>query len=261
MPFTYQGVTDVPHHDAWQPELLVQRQSPFAPPPEYDRLGAEEPVCKVQLPTGGTAWLVTRYEDVRTVLSNPVFSADALAFSETGPHRRRPRMLWKHLRAVLAPVVVTIVVPAVIVATMGARPVRLDPPLALLLLVLGVLLVVAGVAMEAWAIWLFDRVGKGTLSPLDPTGTLVVRGPYRHVRNPMFSAVFAILLGEAIAARSPVLLAWFAVFFLLTAIGVPRIEEPGLARRFGADYAHYRDNVPRWLPRLRPWQPPPPQQL
>ncbi|OZM83583.1 cytochrome P450 [Pseudonocardia sp. MH-G8] len=54
----------------------VQRQCPFAPPPEYDRLRSDEPVAEVQLPTGGTAWLVTRYEDVRTVLSSPVFSAD-----------------------------------------------------------------------------------------------------------------------------------------------------------------------------------------
>ncbi|MBP2366503.1 cytochrome P450 [Pseudonocardia parietis] len=54
----------------------LQRQCPFAPPPEYDRLRTEEPVSQVQLPTGGTAWLVTRYEDVRTVLSSPVFSAD-----------------------------------------------------------------------------------------------------------------------------------------------------------------------------------------
>ena len=55
----------------------LRRQCPFAPPPAYDRLRAEEPVSMVQLPTGGTAWLVTRYEDVRTVLSSPVFSADS----------------------------------------------------------------------------------------------------------------------------------------------------------------------------------------
>lgn len=54
----------------------LQRQCPFAPPPEYDQLRVEEPVSKVRLPTGRTAWLVTRYEDVRTVLSNPAFSAD-----------------------------------------------------------------------------------------------------------------------------------------------------------------------------------------
>jgi pentalenic acid synthase len=54
----------------------IQRQCPLAPPPEYDRLRADEPVSKVRLPTGGTAWLVTRHEDVRTVLSSPAFSAD-----------------------------------------------------------------------------------------------------------------------------------------------------------------------------------------
>jgi cytochrome P450 len=54
----------------------LRRQCPFAPPPEYDRLRVEEPVSEVQLSTGGTAWLVTRYEDVRTVLSSPAFSAD-----------------------------------------------------------------------------------------------------------------------------------------------------------------------------------------
>ncbi|PRX91758.1 cytochrome P450 [Allonocardiopsis opalescens] len=54
----------------------VRRRCPFAPPPEYERLRAEEPVAKVRLPTGGTAWLVTRYDDVRTVLSGSAFSAD-----------------------------------------------------------------------------------------------------------------------------------------------------------------------------------------
>src|SRR5690606_6419532 len=54
----------------------IQRRCPFAPPPEYDRLRTEEPVSKVRLPAGGTAWLATRYEDVRTVLSSPAFSAD-----------------------------------------------------------------------------------------------------------------------------------------------------------------------------------------
>ncbi|QVQ53779.1 cytochrome P450 [Spiractinospora alimapuensis] len=56
----------------------IQRQPrcPFSPPPEYDRLRSEEPVAKVRLPTGGVAWIVTRYEDVRTVLSSPSFSAD-----------------------------------------------------------------------------------------------------------------------------------------------------------------------------------------
>ncbi len=35
---------------------------------------------------------------------------------------------------------------------------------------------------------------------------------------------------------------------------IPLIEEPGLARRFGDDYRLYKNNVPRWLPRLTPWK-------
>lgn len=169
---------------------------------------------------------------------------------------RKPSLL-RHLRAVLmAPVMVTIVIPAVIAATLGTRSVGLFPPLELLLMVAGAALVAAGVALEAWTITLFRRIGKGTLSPLDPTQVLVVVGPYRHVRNPMFSAVFAILLGEAAATRSPTLLAWFAIFLTLITVAVPLYEEPKLARRFGAHYSRWRDNVPRWLPRLHPWQPP-----
>lgn len=111
-------------------------------------------------------------------------------------------MLWRHLRAILiGPVLVTIAIPALIAGTVGTGTVALPQPLAWLLMGLGV--VVAGVAMLAWSIGLFGQVGKGTLSPFDPPRTLVVRGPYRHVRNPMFCGVLAILLGEAVAARSP----------------------------------------------------------
>lgn len=165
-------------------------------------------------------------------------------------------MLWKHLRAVLiGPVLVTIGVPALLAGTVGTATLSLPQPLDRILIALGVVIVAGGLAMEVWTIGLFDRIGKGTLSPLDPTNVLVVHGPYRHVRNPMFSAVLAILIGEAIAARSPVLLAWFGLFFLLIGTLVPLVEEPHLVSRFGDEYIRYRRHVPRWLPRLRPWSP------
>jgi protein-S-isoprenylcysteine O-methyltransferase Ste14 len=84
---------------------------------------------------------------------------------------------------------------------------------------------------------------------------LVVEGPYRHVRNPMITGVMSILLGEAVGLGSPPLLIWFALFFTVNAVYMPLVEEPGLARRFGDDYAVYKRNVPRWLPRPRPWTP------
>jgi cytochrome P450 len=55
----------------------IRRGCPFDPPQEYDRLRAEQPVSRVRLPGGDTAWLVTRYPDVRTVLTDPAFSSDA----------------------------------------------------------------------------------------------------------------------------------------------------------------------------------------
>ncbi|MEU4377298.1 methyltransferase family protein [Pseudonocardia alni] len=94
----------------------------------------------------------------------------------------------------------------------------------------GALLIAGGVAMLAWTIRLFAREGEGTLSPQDPPRTLVVHGPYRHVRHPMFSGVLAILVGETIATRSLSLLAWLVVFALFVTIMVPRVEEPRLAR-------------------------------
>jgi len=158
--------------------------------------------------------------------------------------------LARQLAAVgLLPVTVTLVVPGLILWRNGA-----DGGGWALGLV-GALLVAAGVALVAWTATLFARVGRGTIAPWDPTSHLVVLGPYRHVRNPMISGVLAILLGEAAIFASVPLLLWFAGVFAVNALYLPLVEEPGLRRRFGADYDAYRANVPRWLPRLGPWEP------
>ena len=99
----------------------------------------------------------------------------------------------------------------------------------------------------------FVTVGKGTLAPWNPPQRLVVRGIYRHVRNPMIAGVFFVLLSEAVLAASLPILGWFAVFVAINSVYIPLVEEPGLVKRFGADYLAYKQNVPRWIPRLRPW--------
>lgn len=149
----------------------------------------------------------------------------------------------------LLPVTVTLVVPGLILWRNGA-----DGGGWALVLV-GAVLATAGVALVAWTATLFARVGRGTIAPWDPTTRLVVLGPYRHVRNPMISGVLAILLGEAATVASVPLLLWFAGVFAVNAVYLPLVEEPGLRKRFGADYDAYRANVPRWLPRLSPWEP------
>jgi protein-S-isoprenylcysteine O-methyltransferase Ste14 len=131
----------------------------------------------------------------------------------------------------------------------------LDGAAAALPVLLGLGLIGAGVALWTWTVRLFARIGKGTLAPWDPTQRLVVAGPYRHVRNPMITAVLSVLLGEAALFGSPVLLAWFGAFFAINWVGFLVYEEPGLERRFGEEYSEYKRHVPRWLPRRKAWTP------
>jgi protein-S-isoprenylcysteine O-methyltransferase Ste14 len=67
--------------------------------------------------------------------------------------------------------------------------------------------------------------------------------------------VLTILAGEAILLGSAAIAIWAATFFAINAVYFPLSEEPGLRRRFGAEYDEYRKNVPRWIPRTRPWEP------
>jgi len=115
--------------------------------------------------------------------------------------------------------------------------------------VLGGLLIVFGLTFGAWTSALFLKFGCGTPAPWDPPRQLVIRGPYRHVRNPMIASVFFMLLGEAALFGSWVILGWFCVFLAANLVYIPAVEEPRLARRFGEDYLRYRRNVPRWIPR------------
>jgi len=123
----------------------------------------------------------------------------------------------------------------------------------LLLDVLGVLLVLAGVAVLLHAFARFVLEGTGTPAPVTPTERLVVGGLYRYVRNPMYLAVGAVIVGQALVLGRPVLLAYAALFGVAVWAFVRWYEEPTLRRRFGADYEAYRRAVPGWWPRRTPW--------
>jgi len=120
--------------------------------------------------------------------------------------------------------------------------------------VAGLSLIVVGFVLWFGTVALFSRVGKGTLAPWDPPKRLVVRGIYRYVRNPMITGICSVLAGETVLFGSHWLGAWFVVFFAINAVYIPLVEEPALNRRFGEAYESYRRNVPRWLPRLTPWE-------
>jgi len=112
-----------------------------------------------------------------------------------------------------------------------------------------------GLGLAFWTVKLFKEVGRGTPAPWDPPEKLVVRGPYRHVRNPMITGALLVLLSEALLFQSWPLAAWTAVFFIGNTVYFRFIEEKGLEKRFGDDYRRYKARVPRWIPRLQGWNP------
>ena len=120
--------------------------------------------------------------------------------------------------------------------------------------VLGLLLVAGGLAMVLDCFARFVREGVGTPAPVAPTEFLVQGGLYRHVRNPMYVGVAAVILGEALVLRSTDLLWWLLVFVIAVVGFVTAYEEPTLREQFGPSYDRYRDAVPGWLPRLTPWR-------
>jgi protein-S-isoprenylcysteine O-methyltransferase Ste14 len=113
--------------------------------------------------------------------------------------------------------------------------------------------IIPGLVLFAWCVGLFMRVGQGTLAPWDPTRKLVAVGPYRYVRNPMISAVALLLFGQAFLWGSWAVGMWACIFISINHVYFILSEEPGLEKRFGESYRLYKANVPRWLPRLKPW--------
>jgi len=119
---------------------------------------------------------------------------------------------------------------------------------------IGGIIITGGLILLIITIGLFINVGRGTLAPWDPTKKLVVVGPYKYVRNPMISGVVFILLGETIIFKSTYIGMWLISFFLINYLYFLLVEEPGLIKRFGKEYETYKQEVPRWIPRLRPWK-------
>jgi protein-S-isoprenylcysteine O-methyltransferase Ste14 len=183
--------------------------------------------------------------------------AEELGRPETETESTLPRVpsaaSWRaHLRSFVLPLTAAVLVPWAILARDPGTAGRGASPLSR---AVGVVLAAGGLAMLAWTVSLFARVGRGTLAPWDPTRRLVVAGPYARVRNPMISGVLAILLGEALALGDARLWIWAAAFFAINHVWFVFVEEPGLRRRFGTEYDAYRREVPRWIPRATPWRP------
>ena len=148
---------------------------------------------------------------------------------------------------VIAPGVVAGVIPWWITSWEVEEPFTFWAPLR----VVGVALTAAGVLALLDSFRRFVVEGLGTPAPVAPTEELVVGGLYRYVRNPMYVAVTATILGQALLLGQLVLFAYCAVFVAVVAAFVRWYEEPTLARTYGEQYEAYRRSVPAWIPRRR----------
>ena len=167
----------------------------------------------------------------------------------------------RHVLAILAlPFLNTVVIPTAIIVFGGSVAEVWDSMAAggaqqLPRLLFGAAFICCGLALVVTSIRLFATRGKGTLAPWDPPRNLVISGPYRFVRNPMKSGLIFVLIGVSIILQSVALSVWCAAFAIVNVLYISFSEEPGLRRRFGADYERYCASVPAWLPRLTPWFP------
>lgn len=119
---------------------------------------------------------------------------------------------------------------------------------------LGVVLIAGGAALLVECFTRFALQGRGTPAPVAPPTRLIVTGAYRRVRNPMYVAVLALVLGQAALFADPGLAVYAAVLWLGFHLFVLSYEEPTLRRSFPEDYAAFFAAVPRWIPRLTPWR-------
>jgi protein-S-isoprenylcysteine O-methyltransferase Ste14 len=120
--------------------------------------------------------------------------------------------------------------------------------------ILGVLLITAGLPVLSDSFARFALQGLGTPAPVFPTRHLVISGLYRYVRNPMYVAVATLILGQGLFFGDVHVLEYGIAVWAAFHLFVLFYEEPTLRTTYGSQYEVFCANVPRWVPRLRPWK-------
>lgn len=158
--------------------------------------------------------------------------------------------MWVLIRAVTYATLfigfVLVFLPARVLSWSGITPI----PVIGVWQVFGMMVTGVGAAIALWCMLTFVFLGKGTPAPFDPPRRLVVRGPYRIVRNPMYVGAGLALAGAALFYKSIPLLSYAGLLGLITHVFVVFYEEPTLRRTFGNDYEVYCGHVGRWWPKL-----------
>jgi protein-S-isoprenylcysteine O-methyltransferase Ste14 len=118
----------------------------------------------------------------------------------------------------------------------------------------GPLLIAAGLPVLLDSFARFAIEGLGTPAPVAPPKHLVITGLYRFVRNPMYVSVLMLIFGQGLLFGNVRLLEYGVIVWLGSFAFVVLYEEPALHHKFGPAYEQYRAQVPRWIPRMRPWR-------
>ena len=144
----------------------------------------------------------------------------------------------------------TLVVPASVGFYMPLLLVRGSTPSSAIALPLSLVLFALATALYLWSVWNFATRGRGTPLPLDAPRKLVIQGPYRYTRNPMYLALLSALLAWLLLFQTAVIALYFLAGAIAVNVFVIGYEEPHLRQVFGAEYDTYMAQVPRWLPRF-----------
>jgi protein-S-isoprenylcysteine O-methyltransferase Ste14 len=120
--------------------------------------------------------------------------------------------------------------------------------------VIGVVFIAAGTFVLLDSFARFALQGLGTPAPVFPTRHLVVKGFYRYLRNPMYVAVVAVILGQAVLFGDVRVLEYALFACFVAHLFVLAYEEPTLRKTFGREYESFCVDVPRWIPRVTPWR-------
>jgi protein-S-isoprenylcysteine O-methyltransferase Ste14 len=111
----------------------------------------------------------------------------------------------------------------------------------------------AGMVTLLEAFLRFALKGIGTPAPVFPTKHLVATGTYCFVRNPLYVAVVSLIIGQALLFEDIRVFVYGLCAWLMTHLFVLTYEEPTLRRTFPDEYPIFCAHVPRWIPRMTPW--------
>ena len=115
-----------------------------------------------------------------------------------------------------------------------------------LALIVGLTFVALGFALAALSVWRFRLAGTSVV-PGQPSSALVVEGPYKLTRNPIYIGFVLAYFGLAIMLTSVWVLLLLIPVLIVLQRGVVEREETYLERQFGETYRKYQARVPRWL--------------